>query len=313
MPLIQPGQGSIPSKGELGLEGMGDALQSFVESYQKEKKDQEAKKQSNDDIIKAGLSSKTMRPAKDGEKSDFSDSSGRGWVYDDSNLKAETDLKNTELQGTAYQRMLDSGAIAAQHQNIQWGTPEYDKFMNEWISRAYGGVKNAKGNWEFSDSAQETAKQRFGDNVSPFFNDNQVSGKAGTGAPKDYVVPNPSKGMLSNLFSMLNFMPNGPQAQSVQGVGGQAQNMGLPMNPAGMPLVGQGLPFPVGPAVGRGNAPSWNINQGPYIPTATRTGQPIPNQDPNMQALMSLMAMRGQPVPMQSPGVPPTQQQLGNQ
>ena len=287
-------------------QGLSDLFKTGMLMQQQDKDRQQNKKQGNDDIIKAGLSSKTMRPAKDGEKSDFTDSSGRGWTYDDSNLKAETDLKNTELQGTAYQRMLDSGAIAAQHQSIQWGTPEYDQFMNEWISRAYGGVKNAKGNWEFSDSAQETAKQRFGDNVSPFFNDNQVSGK---GAPKDYVAPNPSKGMLSNLFSMLNFMPNGPQAQSVQGVGGQAQNIAA----LAQAQIGQGLPFPVGPAVGRGNAPSWNINQGPYIPTATKTGQPIPNQDPNMQALMSLMAMRGQPVPMQSPGVPPTQQQLGNQ
>ena len=309
MPQIQSVGAAKPG----GNIGMGDLMASMLEAgilgNNKYNQEQENKKQGNDDIIKAGLSSKTMRPAKDGEKSDFTDSSGRGWTYDDSNLKAETDLKNTELQGTAYQRMLDSGAIAAQHQNIQWGTPEYDLFMNEWISRAYGGVKNAKGNWEFSDSAQETAKQRFGDNVSPFFNDNQVSGKAGTGAPKDYVAPNPSKGMLSNLFSMLNFMPNGPQAQSVQGVGGQAQNIAA----LAQAQIGQGLPFPVGPAVGRGNAPSWNINQGPYIPTATRTGQPIPNQDPNMQALMSLMAMRGQPVPMQSPGVPPTQQQLGNQ
>ena len=37
MPLIQPGQGSMPSKTIFGLMGMGDALESFVNSYKSEK------------------------------------------------------------------------------------------------------------------------------------------------------------------------------------------------------------------------------------------------------------------------------------
>ena len=32
MPLIQPGQGSMPSRGDMALMGMGDALESFVNS-----------------------------------------------------------------------------------------------------------------------------------------------------------------------------------------------------------------------------------------------------------------------------------------
>ncbi len=226
MPLIQPGQGSIPSKGELGLEGMGDALQSFVESYQKEKKDQEAKKQGNDDIIKAGLSSKTMRPAKDGEKSDFSDSSGRGWVYDDSNLKEERSQLDNQRKD-AHWITINSNVEKELQQAINSGQVNgtdpaaVSTFRNQRIAQYLGVGPDGKMSSELKDDLSPEG-QSWVDSLTKSAA-TAATAKANSRTPADANLPK------AGIMAAMDMFPHfgGPQQQ--------AAPMGLPMNPAGMP------------------------------------------------------------------------------
>ena len=284
MPLIQPGQGSIPSKGELGLEGMGDALQSFVESYQKEKKDQEAKKQGNDDIIKAGLSSKTMRPAKDGEKSDFSDSSGRGWVYDDSNLKEERSQLDNQRKDAHWitinsnvekelQQAINSGQVDGTNQNA------VNMFRNQRISQYLGIGPDGKMSSELKDDLSPEG-QSWVDSLTKSAT-TAATAKANSRTPADANLPK------AGIMSALDMFPHfgGPQQK--------ATPMGLPMNPAGMPQMPSSMGFQ-----GTGNP---GFNAGPSMPGqqgGIAIGNPNPGYDP-MAVLQHVLAQTQ--VPNQTP------------
>ena len=273
MPLIQPGQGSIPSKGELGLEGMGDALQSFVESYQKEKKDQEAKKQGNDDIIKAGLSSKTMRPAKDGEKSDFSDSSGRGWVYDDSNLKEERSQLDNQRKDAHWitinsnvekelQQAINSGQVDGTNQNA------VNMFRNQRISQYLGIGPDGKMSSELKDDLSPEG-QSWVDSLTK-----------GSSVKPITTAPAQTSAVKPGLFASLAGMLNSP------GTPGRSYN---PSPNVPDPILG---PMFTGPVPGGG--------------MAGNNRMPGQQTDPQMAALMAIMAMHnGMGAPPQMPASNP--------
>ena len=137
-------------------QGLSDLFKTGMLMQQQDKERQQNKKQGNDDIIKAGLSSKTMRPAKDGEKSDFSDSSGRGWVYDDSNLKEERSQLDNQRKDAHWitinsnvekelQQAINSGQVDGTNQNA------VNMFRNQRISQYLGIGPDGKMSSELKD------------------------------------------------------------------------------------------------------------------------------------------------------------------
>lgn len=213
--------GGIPGGKITNGDILGKLLEAGILGNNQAKKEMYDKKQSMDDVIKAGIGSKTMRPAKDDEKSDFRDSSGRGWIYDDSGLKEQHEQATKLRQGTMWQNMIDRGYQAAQRNGLQFGTSEYDTFVKQFVAHNLGST-----NGKFTDSDQERVKDVYGDSAIDWLSQLDKGGSP-TRTPADANIPHPALAgnpgaleALAGIFNKVNlpgFMPPQPGQPQPQG------------------------------------------------------------------------------------------------
>jgi hypothetical protein len=209
--------------------GLVELLNTGMLTAQRDRENANNKKNSNDDIIKTGIASKVMRPAKDGEKSDFTDSQGRGWVYDDASVKEENrqrdEARKTQAWDTINSRAAAMAQQAANNGQDYWST--YNRALATMVGHPDG---------KMSDTELSALSDQYGPAAQNYFNSFQ---KDADKAPTRQTVQGPQPSLMNSLLNVvpgIGKMGSMPPAQQPS----LTSMMGLPSWPPPFPGPQQG-------------------------------------------------------------------------